>query len=93
MRKRHGQQPASEKAPGHLRTGSQGIPCPDRPVIAERHGVNRTYVARMLQLTALAPEFVQAVLAGTEPSGKSLTKLRHGVPVKWDAQGRLWSRA
>ncbi len=64
---------------------------PGMEAIAERHGVNRTYVARMLQLTALAPEFVQAVLAGTEPSGMSLVKLRHGVPVNWDEQSRLLS--
>jgi site-specific DNA recombinase len=65
---------------------------PGMEAIAERSGVNRTYVARMLQLTSLAPEFVQAVLAGTEPSGVSLTKLRHGVPPMWDEQRRLWLR-
>jgi AraC-like DNA-binding protein len=65
---------------------------PGMEAIAERRGVNRTYVARMLQLTSLAPQFIQAVLAGTEPSGMSLTKLRDGVPVTWDEQRRLWSR-
>ena len=65
---------------------------PGMEAIAERSGVNRTYVARMLQLTSLAPEFVQAVLAGTEPTGMSLTKLRHGVPPMWDEQRRLWLR-
>jgi len=64
---------------------------PGMESIAARLGVNRTYVARMLQLTALAPELVQAILAGKEPSGVSLAKLRGGVPVTWDEQRRLWS--
>jgi len=65
---------------------------PGMEAFAERHGVSRTYVARILQLTSLAPELAQAVLAGTEPSGMSLAKLRDDVPVAWDDQRRLWSR-
>jgi len=65
---------------------------PGMEAIADRFGVNRTYVARMLQLTSLAPAFAQAILAGKEPSGMSLAKLRDGAPVTWDEQRRLWLR-
>jgi hypothetical protein len=64
---------------------------PGMEAIAAQYGVNRTYVARMLQLTSLAPPFVQPILAGKEPSGMSLAKLREGVPARWDDQRRFWS--
>jgi len=42
-------------------------------------------VARILQLTLLAPDIIEAVLAGTEPDGLSLEKL-YRLPVKWERQ-------
>ena len=60
--------------------------------IARSVGVDRSYVARILQLTSLAPEFVQAIVAGGEPDGMSLGDLRRGFPICWDEQRRLWSR-
>ena len=44
--------------------------------LARTYDVDRSYVSRVLQLTALAPEIAEAILAGKEPSGLSLAGLR-----------------
>jgi len=41
---------------------------------------------RMLRLTSLAPDIVEAILRGDEPDGLSLEKLRKNLPVRWDEQ-------
>ena len=48
-----------------------------------------TYVARTLRLTAVAPNLVEAILAGDEPDGLSLRKLAADLPVDWAEQERL----
>ncbi len=48
-------------------------------------GVDNSYVARLLRLTLLAPDVVEAVLDGTEPSGISLEKL-YRAPMEWERQ-------
>ena len=54
--------------------------------LARKYDVDRSYVGRILKLTSLAPDIVEAILAGNEPSGLSLDTLRGGVPVRWDEQ-------
>ena len=54
--------------------------------LAQAIGVGRTYVGRMLRLTSLAPDIIEAVLRGDEPESMSLGKLRKGLPVRWDEQ-------
>ena len=54
--------------------------------LAKALGVDRTYVGRLLGLTSLAPDIVHAILAGDEPDGISLTKVRQSVPERWDKQ-------
>ena len=60
--------------------------------LASQVGTDRSYISRMLHLTLLAPDIVQVILAGNEPSGLSLTKLFKGVPERWDEQRRMWPR-
>jgi hypothetical protein len=48
-------------------------------------GVDNSYVARLLRLTLLAPDIVEAILDGAEPSGLSLGKL-YRAPMEWEAQ-------
>ena len=50
-------------------------------------GVDNSYVARLLRLTLLAPDIIDAILDGTEPSGLSLEKLFR-APLDWDSQRR-----
>jgi len=54
--------------------------------LAQAVGVDRTYVGRMLRLTSLAPDIIEAILRGDEPNGLSLEKLRKNLPVRWDEQ-------
>lgn len=54
--------------------------------LAKAKGVDRSYAGRMLQLTSLAPDIVELVLAGKAPDGVSLRKLRNGIPVLWSQQ-------
>ncbi len=48
--------------------------------------VDRAYVSRMLRLTLLAPDIIEAILRGTEPSGLSLAKLTGRIPLLWTEQ-------
>jgi hypothetical protein len=54
--------------------------------LAKDVGCDRTYVGRMLRLTSLAPDIIEAILRGDEPDGLSLEKLRKNLPVRWDEQ-------
>ncbi|NLF32877.1 MAG: hypothetical protein GX591_18570 [Planctomycetes bacterium] len=58
--------------------------------LAQAAGVDRTYVGRMLRLTSLAPDIIEAILRGREPEGMSLEKLRKDLPVRWEEQRRRW---
>lgn len=58
--------------------------------LAERYDVDRSYLGRTLKLTSLAPDIVEATLAGNEPSGMSLACLRKGMPLWWEQQRQRW---
>jgi len=58
--------------------------------LAQAVGVDRTYVGRILRLTSLAPDIIEAILRGDEPDGLSLEKLRKNLPPRWDEQRRAW---
>jgi hypothetical protein len=59
---------------------------------ARAKNVHETYASRVLRLTLLAPEIVEAVLDGRQPEGMRLEDLLAGFPVEWDSRssGR-WS--
>ena len=46
-------------------------------------GLDRSYVGRMMRLTLLAPDIVEAIVNGREPSGLSLERLVRRMPVEW----------
>jgi hypothetical protein len=52
--------------------------------------VNATYVGRVLRLTLLAPEIVEAILDGRQPAELQLDDLLKGFPLGWDAQLARW---
>ncbi len=56
--------------------------------IAKEQGVDRSYVGRMLQLTSLAPDIVESILAGQAFADISLQHCRKGIPVFWEVQRR-----
>jgi AraC-like DNA-binding protein len=53
--------------------------------LARELGVDNSYVARLFRLSLLAPDLVEAILEGTEPSGLSLEKLFR-APMEWESQ-------
>jgi hypothetical protein len=54
--------------------------------LAKAEGVDRNYVGRLLNLTLLAPEVVEAVLGGTLPREFDLPTLNRMRLVTWQKQ-------
>lgn len=54
--------------------------------MGEDLGINRFYLARMLRLTLLAPDIVEAIVDGREPDGMSLEQLRMPMSMVWKEQ-------
>jgi hypothetical protein len=54
--------------------------------MAKAEGVERGYVGSLLRLTLLAPDLVEAIVAGRQPEGVTLPGLLEGVPVGWGEQ-------
>ena len=48
--------------------------------LAGQKGVTDAYVCRLLQLTCLAPDIVEAILDGRQPNGIKLAALLRGIP-------------
>jgi hypothetical protein len=57
--------------------------------LARAKGVHATYVSRVLRLTLLAPEIVEAILDGRQPAGVQLDLLV-GLPLDWEGQHRVF---
>jgi len=56
--------------------------------LADRLELDRAYVRRLMNLTLLAPDLVEAILRGDEPSGLSLATLVETIPMGWEEQRR-----
>ncbi len=56
--------------------------------IAKRESVDTSYVSRMVNLTALAPEIVAAILDETLPADVTLFDLAVDPPALWEEQPR-----
>ncbi len=54
--------------------------------LAREIGLDVSFAARLLRLTLLAPDIVEAILMGEEPSGLSLTTLTKQLPSDWELQ-------
>lgn len=63
----------------------EGI-CGTMEELAKREGVNRGYMSRVLRLTLLAPEIVEAVLDGRQPEALRLDDLLEPFPAEWQGQ-------
>jgi len=60
--------------------------------LAAAEKINSSYVSRLLRLTLLAPDIVEAILDGRQPEGMTLPGLMEPFPATWTEQ-RLSSRA
>jgi hypothetical protein len=54
--------------------------------LAEQEGVTDAYVCRLLPLTCLAPDIVEAILDGRQPKGLRLAELLGNAPLAWEEQ-------
>ena len=54
--------------------------------LAGREKVNRGYMSRVLRLTLLAPDIVEAILDGRQLEEMRLEDLLPGPPLEWDRQ-------
>jgi hypothetical protein len=61
--------------------------------LAAAEKINSSYVSRLLRLTLLAPEIVDAILDGRQPDGMTLPVLMELFPVEWTEQLQAFSGA
>ena len=54
--------------------------------LAEREGIAVSYLTRVLRLTLLAPDIVEAILDARHPPGLTLQSLRVQIPDEWSRQ-------
>lgn len=56
--------------------------------LAKAEGINQSYACRLLRLTLLAPDIVEKILNGVQPSQLSLKTVSTKFPIAW-AQQRI----
>lgn len=61
--------------------------------LATALGVDRSYMSRLLKFTLLAPDIVEAVIDGREPSGFAISKLIKAIPDNWEEQRKRYGFA
>jgi hypothetical protein len=54
--------------------------------LARAEKINSTYVGRVLRLTLLAPEIIEAIMEGRQPAGMTMAGLLTGFPLVWAEQ-------
>ncbi len=54
--------------------------------IARAEAINPSYVSRVLRLTLLAPDIVQAILDGRQVPALAMARLTRPFPVLWEEQ-------
>jgi site-specific DNA recombinase len=54
--------------------------------IAQRTGLNERYVSKVLRCAFLAPEIVEAIIDGRQPSNLTFKKLSNHLPINWMKQ-------
>jgi hypothetical protein len=59
-----------------------------RRSIAEKLGLDERYVGRVLECAFLAPDIVEAIFGGRQPSDLTFKKLTHRIPFSWIEQRR-----
>jgi hypothetical protein len=59
--------------------------------IAQAENINPSYVSRLLRMTLLAPEIVEAILAGRQPPGLTMAKAMQSFDTEWKRQRMQFS--
>jgi hypothetical protein len=58
--------------------------------LAGQENVTVAYVCRLLPLTCLAPDIVEAILDGRQPKGVRLAEMLGSGPLAWEEQRVNW---
>ena len=56
--------------------------------LAKAEQVNDSYLSRILRLTLIAPDIIEAILSGRQPSTLQLDELLKPLPAAWEGQRR-----
>ena len=54
--------------------------------MADELGMVAPYMSRLIRLTLLAPDIIEAIVDGREPNGLSIEVLRQPMPLLWSEQ-------
>jgi hypothetical protein len=54
--------------------------------IAKAENINSSYVSRVLRMTLLAPEIVEAILQGRQPAGLTMARAMQPFLLEWKRQ-------
>ncbi len=54
--------------------------------LADREGIAPSYMTRVLRLTLLAPDFIEAILDGKQGPETTLARVLEPFPIDWAAQ-------
>jgi hypothetical protein len=57
--------------------------------LAKAEKLNDSYLSRVLRLTLLAPDIVEAILDGRQPRAMELKALLRPLPLCWEEQRQL----
>ncbi len=58
--------------------------------LAEKENIEVTHVYRLIRLTMLAPDIIEAVLDGTQPRTLTMQNIVRGFPISWKEQRALY---
>jgi hypothetical protein len=58
--------------------------------LAEQEGVTDAFVCRLLPLTCLAPDILEAILDGRQPKGLRLAEMLGSGAMAWEEQSVRW---
>ena len=61
--------------------------------LAQREGISFIYMARVLRLTLLSPDIVEAILDGWQGPELTLARALEPFPISWEQQVESFSRA
>ena len=73
-----------------LSSASREIVCRLRHVseIGDAENISKSYVSRLLRLALLAPDIIEAIVAGRAHQSLMLETLERPLPVNWEEQRR-----
>jgi hypothetical protein len=61
--------------------------------IADAENINSSYVSRVLRMTLLAPQFVEAIFAGRQPPGLTMARAMQPFPLAWRQQALAYNHS